>query len=126
MHLFSIFGAILFSLVAILTLLVTLGLPLGEFTLGGKYKILPVKMRAMSGISFILQLVAVFTILYAGDIIQLPFPLKSAKVICIVFAIYLLLNTGMNFLSNSKKEKYFMTPLALISSICFFVTAFSS
>lgn len=123
---FSILGAILFSIIAILTILVTWGLPLGEFTMGGKYKVLPAKMRVFSGISLIIQLVAVFTILYVGDIILLPVPFKIAKGICIFFGIYLLFNTGMNFFSNSKKEKYVMTPLALIGSICFFITAFSS
>lgn len=34
MEIFSIVGAMIFGLIAILTLLVTLGLPLGEFTMG--------------------------------------------------------------------------------------------
>lgn len=124
MKLFSIIGAVLFGLIATLTLLVTLGLPLGEFTLGGKHKVLPTKMRIMSGFSFAIQLVAILIVLYVGGIVILPFPFTIAKGICIFFAVYLLLNTVMNFLSNSKKEKYVMTPLALVASISFFITAF--
>lgn len=41
MEIFSIVGAMIFGLIALLTLLVTLGLPLGEFTMGGKHKVLP-------------------------------------------------------------------------------------
>ena len=33
------------------------------------------------------------------------------------------LNTVMNCISKSKKEKVVMTPLSLISAICFWVTA---
>ena len=122
MEIFSIVGAMIFGLIAILTLLVTLGLPLGEFTMGGKHKVLPIEMRFASGSAFIFQLIAIVSILYVGEIISLAVPFSIAR--GIFFGFYLLLNTGMNLMSFSKKEKYVMTPLALIGSICFFVTAF--
>lgn len=121
---FSIIGAIIFGCIALLTLLVTLGYPLGEFTLGGKYKILPSKMRIMSGISLIIQAVAIIAILDAGEVITTVFPFDVQKGLCIFFGFYLLLNVGMNSLSSSKKERYLMTPLSLLASICFFVTGF--
>ena len=124
MTLFSIIGAIIFSLMAVLTLLVTLGFPLGEFTMGGKYKVLPVHMRFMTGSAFIFQIIAAISVLYVGEVISLNIPFSIARGVCIFFAFYLLLNTGMNLMSFSKKEKYVMTPLALIGSICFFVTVF--
>ena len=37
--------------------------------------------------------------------------------------IYLSLNTVMNFFSKSKKEKYIMTPLSFVTSMCFWITA---
>lgn len=40
------------------------------------------------------------------------------------FAAYLSLNTIMNMISKSRKEKYVMTPLSLIAGICFWITAF--
>lgn len=122
MKVFSIIGALLFGMIAVLTLLVTLGFPLGEFTLGGMHKVLPTNMRIASGISFVIQIVAICMILYVGGVISLNFSLKIAKGICMFFAVYLLINTGMNFFSDSLKERYVMTPLALISSICFFIT----
>ena len=36
---FSILGAVLFGVIAIITVLVACGLPLGEFTMGGQHKI---------------------------------------------------------------------------------------
>ena len=39
----SILGAVLFGVIATMTVLVACGLPLGEFTMGGQHKILPKK-----------------------------------------------------------------------------------
>lgn len=124
MEIFSIVGAMIFGLIALLTLLVTLGLPLGEFTMGGKHKVLPIEMRFASGSAFVFQLIAIVCVLYVGEIISLNIPFSVARGICIFFGFYLLLNTGMNLMSFSKKEKYVMMPLALIGSICFFITVF--
>lgn len=55
---FAILGAILFLVIAILSVLVALGLPLGEFTMGGQHKILPQKYRVMAIISVVIQLFA--------------------------------------------------------------------
>jgi len=119
----AILGAILFGIIALMTLAVTLGAPLGEFTLGGKHKILPPRMRIASGISFFIQLLAIFVILQVGGFITLPLPLPAARGICMFFAAYLAVNTIMNLLSDSKKEKYVMTPLSVIAAICFGMTA---
>ncbi|WP_339185025.1 hypothetical protein [Oceanobacillus sp. FSL W7-1293] len=121
---FSFLGAFIFGFIALFTLLVTLGLPFGEFTLGGKYRVLPIKMRVISGISLIIQMIAIITILDVSGIIAVDFPFPIEKGLCVFFGFYLLLNTGMNFISTSKKEKYVMTPLSFLSSMCFFITAF--
>ena len=121
---YSIIGAILFLILAVMTTLVACGLPLGEFTMGGQHKILPKKLRVMAGISVVIQLFAMIIVLQAGGKIGLLFPYKIIEYICFFFAIYLSLNTIMNFLSKSKKERYVMTPLSLIAAICFWITAF--
>ena len=71
-----IIGASIFSVIVILSILVTLGLPLGEFTMGGKYRILPLKMRIASGISVLIQLFAILVIL-SGDFMKNKFLLKK-------------------------------------------------
>lgn len=121
----SILGAFLFAIVAVMTVLVACGLPLGEFTMGGKYKVLPKQLKFVAVVAFIIQVFAVFIILQAGGILTLWFSEKVTKYICIFFAAYLSLNTIMNFLSNSKKEKYFATPLSIVAAICFWITAFN-
>lgn len=123
---FSIIGAILFSIVAILTILVAIGLPLGEFTMGGQHKILPNRYRVMAGISVFIQIFAIIIVLQTDGFISLWFSLKVTKYICAFFAGYLLLNTIMNLMSRSKKERNIMTPLSFITAICFWITVFSN
>ena len=121
---FSILGAVLFGVIAIMTVLVACGLPMGEFTMGGQHKILPKKFRVMAVISLGVQIFAMIIILQAGGFIPLWLSFKVTKYICFFFAAYLSLNTIMNMISKSRKEKYVMTPLSLIAGICFWIMAF--
>ena len=121
---FSILGAVLFGVIAIMTVLVACGFPLGEFTMGGQHKILPKKFRVMAVISAAIQIFAMIIILQAGGFISLWLSFKVTKYICFFFAAYLSLNTIMNMISKSRKEKYVMTPLSFIAGICFWITAF--
>lgn len=119
----SVIGASTFSIVIILSILIICGLPLGELTMGGQYKVFPKKLRIILVTQLILQIFFVVIILQIGGIIPLWFSGKVTRIIGIVMAVYLSLNTVMNFVSKSKKEKYIMTPLSLISAICFWITA---
>ena len=121
---FSILGAVIFGVIATMTILVACGLPLGEFTMGGQHKILPKKFRVMAVISVAIQIFAMIIILQAGGFIPLCLSFKLTKYICFFFAAYLSLNTIMNMISKSRKEKYVMTPLSLIAGICFWITVF--
>ena len=120
---FALIGAILFAIIAIMTLLAACGLPLGEFTMGGQNKILPKKYRIMAVFSLFIQVFAIVIILQAGQYIALWFSHNITKYICFFFAVYLTINIFMNILSNSKKEKYLMTPLSLVAAFCFWFNA---
>ena len=119
----SIIGAGAFSIVIILSILIICGLPLGELTMGGQYKVFPPKLRIVLVTQLILQVFFVLIILQMGEIIPLLFSYNVTKIIGIVMAIYLSVNTVMNLISKSKKEKYIMTPLSFVTAICFWVTA---
>lgn len=89
-------GVCLLAFVIILSILLICGLPLGELTMGGRYKVWPKE----------------FMIIAVGQLaVQL-------------FAVFFVLNTFMNFTSLSKKEKYIMTPMSAIEAICFCVAGF--
>ncbi len=107
-----------------MTVLVACGLPFGEFTMGGQHKILPKNLRVAAVISVAIQFFTMIIILQAGGFIPLWFSFKVTKYICFFFAAYLSLNTIMNMISKSRKERFVMTPLSLIAGICFWITAF--
>lgn len=119
----AIIGAAAFSVVIILSVLIICGLPLGELTMGGQYKVFPKKLRIVLVTQLILQIFFVIVILQMGGFIPLCFSEKVTKIICIVMAVYLSLNTVMNFVSKSKKEKCIMTPLSFVAAVCFWITA---
>lgn len=119
----AIIGAGLCLIVIILSVLLICGLPLGELTMGGQYKVYPGKLRIVLVVQLILQVFFVITILQAGGFMPLWFSYKSTKFVCIVMAVYLSLNVVLNFISKSKKEKYVITPLSLMTAICFWITA---
>ena len=121
---FAILGAVIFGVIATMTVLVACGLPFGEFTMGGQHKILPKNLRVAAVISVAIQIFAMIIILQAGGFISLWFSFKVTKYICFFFAAYLSLNTIMNMISKSRKERFVMTPLSLIVGICFWITAF--
>ncbi len=121
---YAIIGASLFFAIVIMTTLVALGFPLGEFTMGGQYRVLPKKLRVMAVVSVFIQLFALVIVLQAGGFLPLWFSPRSTRYICFFFAAYLSLNTVMNLSSMSKKEKYVMTPLSLIAAICYWIVAF--
>ena len=118
-----IIGACAFSIVIVLSVLIICGLPLGELTMGGQYKVFPKKLRIVLVTQLILQVFFVLIILQIGEFIPLWFSYNVTKIIGIVMAIYLSLNTVMNLISKSKKEKYIMTPLSFVTAICFWITA---
>ncbi|ETT47129.1 hypothetical protein C171_26499 [Paenibacillus sp. FSL H8-237] len=82
---------------------------------------MPPQMRVACGVSVVIQLVAILYLLQAGNVISIGLPFDRR--VCYFFAVYLILNTIMNLLSRSMKEKLVMTPLSLITAICFGITA---
>lgn len=120
---FSIIGTCALAVVIVLSVLIICGLPLGEFTMGGKYKVYPVNLRFILVSQLIVQIFFVIILLQMGGFIGLWFSAKVTKIIGIVLAVYLSLNTFMNAFSKSKKERYVMTPLSTITAVCFWVAA---
>lgn len=117
---YSILAAVIFSVIIVINFLIILGLPFGELTMGGQYKILPKNMRFVAVMNLIGQVFAIIIVLQGGGYVRCWFPSNITRIICYIYAGFLLLNSLMNFISKSKKERCIMTPLALVSSVCFF------
>ena len=122
----SFIGACAFSVVIILSFLIILGLPLGELTMGGQYKVFPKKLRIVLVSQLLLQVFFVIVILQMGGYLPLWFSHKTTRIILIVMAVYLSLNVLMNLASKSRKERLIMTPLSLIAAVCFWITVAQS
>ncbi|MBR4822440.1 MAG: hypothetical protein IKZ71_04755 [Bacteroidales bacterium] len=121
----SIIGACAFSIVILLSVLIICGLPLGELTMGGQYKVFPKKLRLVLVSQLLLQVFFVIVILQMGGHLPLWFSYKTTRIILIIMAVYLSLNVLMNLVSKSKKERLIMTPLSLIAAVCFWITVFN-
>ena len=119
----AIIGAILMLVVITISILLLCGLPLGELTMGGQYRVFPKKLKMLLVTQLVLQIFFVIIILQMGGYIPLWFSYNVTRIICIIMAVYLSLNTVVNFISKSKKEKYIITPLSLLTAICFWIIA---
>lgn len=122
----AILGAVVFSMATVMYILLAFGLPLGEFAMGGKYKVMPKNLRIACAVSVVVQLFAIMIILQTGGIIPMMFSYKVTRFICFFFAFYLSVNCVMNALSKSRKEKLFVTPLSVIAAVCFWITAINA
>ena len=121
----AVIGAILLFIAAVFEVLLIAGLPLGEFTMGGRYKVLPPMMRVAGAFSLLTQVFAGLILIQSAGLMNMWFPVSVTRIICYVFGGFFVVNTVMNFFSTSKKEKYTMTPLALIEAVIFILTAVS-
>ena len=117
MHIYI--GALLLAEVIILSILLLCGLPLGELTMGGRYKVWPRKLRPVAASQLAVQVFALYILLSSSGTVPYFISKKVTRIICFVFTVFFLGNTVMNFFSTSKKEKYIMTPMSAASSICF-------
>lgn len=118
---FALIGSLLFGLMAIFYLLLALGLPLGEYAMGGQQKVFSGNSRIIVLVAVNIQLFGVFVLLQAGEIIAPTLSYSVIKIACYVYAIYLTINVVMNAFSRSRKEKLVMAPLSLIVAFCYWV-----
>ena len=119
MHIYI--GALLLATVIILSVLLLCGRPLGELTMGGRYKVWPRKLRPIAVSQLAVQVFALYILLSASGILPCFISETVTKIVCFVFAVFFLGNTVMNLFSASKKEKFIMTPMSAVSSICFLI-----
>ena len=108
---------ILLAGIAVFQVLLALGYPLGEATMGGKYKILPKPLRIASAVSAIILLLMGYVYMQRANVITSDIAFLPTNVLVWVFTGYLGLNTLANLASKSKKERMIMTPISAIACI---------
>ncbi|MGH7218033.1 MAG: hypothetical protein ACREGE_01105 [Candidatus Microsaccharimonas sp.] len=119
----SIVGLTLLLALSIFQIFLIAGKPWGEFAWGGQHKVLPKKLRIGSITSIFLYIIfGIFLASKAGLITLIP----SQAIVDVgmwIITGYLILGIFMNGISRSKKERFLMTPVALVLAIVFFFTA---
>lgn len=114
----SIICSSLYLFNAILHLLLVLGAPLGEFVLGGTYIVIPLHLRIINVLFFILWLLAGYAYLIYSNILKTNINMNLIKKFLIGITTFTTIAIFSNlFITNSLKEKYLMTPLTLIVSV---------
>lgn len=119
----AVLGAILFGVIVLLYVALLLGMPLGEYAMGGKHKVIPKRNRMVFAVSILIQLYGIVALLQAGSVVDAGLSTGVAKVSCYIFAVYLTLNVFMNAFSRSTKERWVMTPLSAIVAVCYWIVA---
>lgn len=118
----SIVVAIMFVSIALFQVLLSLGYPLGEFTMGGYHKTLPKKLRIVSAVSAAILLFMGFVFLQHANVLQ-GFTYLPTNILVWIITIFLGLSTIANLISQSRKEKLIMTPLSGIAFVlCFIIS----
>lgn len=117
-------GSFILLVLASLQLLLSFGLPFGEYFWGGYHKILPFHLRFGSFVSFLLLATAMLILLDQIEWIEmlpLNFPISELN---IFYAVLFMLSTLANLNSESKKEMRLMTPAAAILYLSFLSAIF--
>ena len=104
----TIVVTILFVSIAFFQVLLSLGFPIGEFALGGYYKVLPKKLRIVSAVNAMVLVFMSFVFLQHTDVfIGLSF--LPTNILVWIMTIFLAINSIANLFSRSKKERFIMT-----------------
>lgn len=120
-YLSSIVVVIMFVSIAVFQVLLSLGFPLGEFALGGYYKVLPIRLRIVSAVNAIILLLMGYIFLIHTNVFP-GFSFLPTNILVWIITIFLGLNSIANLVSKSKKERLIMTPLSSIAFIlCLFI-----
>jgi hypothetical protein len=119
----AVISAVIFLGIAIFQVLLSLGYPLGEATMGGYHKILPNRLRVASAFSAMILLFMGFVFLQHAKVISTGANFVSTNILVWVITGYLALNTVANLASKSKKERLIMTPISSFAFLlCLFIT----
>ena len=117
----SIIVAILMVTIAFFQVLLALGYPLGEYAMGGYYKVLPKKLRIVSVVNAFILLFMGYVVLKHSNVLT-GIDFLSTNNLVWVITIFLGLNTLTNLISRSRKERIVMTPIAGFTFLlCLFI-----
>lgn len=106
-------------LMSVLHIMLSIGLPIGEYVLGGENKVIPKEKRYINIILAITFLL--LGLFYISKAVYVPFLISKipSKIIMILYSLFLAYAIiGNTFFTKSKKEKLVMIPASCIGFVC--------
>lgn len=122
----TIIGAVFFFPSIALNVALACGAPLGMYAMNGRNKVVPKEVRKAFIVPICMQFVAMFVLLSAGHIIPEVIPFAITRILAFFFSLYLTFYTATVLFSTSRKERMVMGFFAIVSTVCFWITAFGS
>lgn len=126
----AIIGAAAFLPSIGLNVALALGAPLGAYAMSGRHRIVPKEVRKAFIMPIVMQFVALWFLLTAGEAfpetVNQLLPKVITQIFSFFFALYLTFYTATVLFSASHKEKTVMGTFAVISTFCFWATAFGT
>jgi hypothetical protein len=125
LHVVAVVAAVVVAGLAVYQVLLSVGLPVGRAAFGGAHRILPLTLRAASGVAAIIFLVAFYVVLARGGVIgpthRSSFVRDGTWILVVIFGASAVTNT----LSKSPWERFLMAPLGLVLTACCLTLAVS-
>jgi hypothetical protein len=122
----AIIGAITFLPSIALNIALACGAPLGNYAMNARFKVIPQEIRKAFIVPTAMQFVALFVLLSAGRILPEIIPFLVTRILSFFFALYLTFYTATVLFSTAHKERTVMGSFAVVTSICFWITAFGT
>ena len=111
---------------AVLNIALALGAPLGAYAMNARYKVIPPEVRKAFIVPTTMQFVALFVLLSAGHVLPEIIPFMVTRILAFFFALYLTFYTATVLFSTAHKERTVMGTFAVITAICYWITAFGT
>jgi len=125
LHVVAGVAAVVTGGLAIFQVLLAIGLPVGRAAFGGVHRILPLGLRAASGVAAVVFLVALYVVLARGGLIGTADHSALVRdgiwILVVVFG----LSAVANALSKSQWERFLMAPVGIVLTACCLTLAVS-
>lgn len=128
MFIAAIIGAIAFLPSVALNIALALGAPLGMYAMNGRHRVVPKEVRRAFIMPIIMQFVAMWFLLTAGNVLPPAasnlLPRIITTIFTFFFSLYMTFYMATVLFSTSRKEKTVMGFFAIVTTICYWATAF--
>ena len=122
----TIIGAVAFLPSIALNIALALGAPIGAYAMNARYKVIPPEVRKAFIVPTTMQFVSLFVLLSAGHVLPEIIPFIITRILAFFFALYLTFYTATVLFSTAHKERTVMGSFAVITAICYWITAFGT